>query len=118
MRSRNRDRVTVGTVEGLDSVPHGPSSPDTKTPNAVGPVTRASTGAHRSPSDGRPKYERLISGGPNPDPMEIVDSFDAGAGADGTVLGYDGLLGEVLLVGIIVTVYLIGVATNRNGRKI
>ncbi len=50
--------------------------------------------------------------------MEIADSFDAGAGADGTVLGYDGLLGEVLLVGIIVTVYLIGVATNRNGRKI
>lgn len=49
--------------------------------------------------------------------MGIVNSFDAEAGGDGTVLN-DGLLDEVILVGIILTIYLVGVATDRDGRKI
>lgn len=50
--------------------------------------------------------------------MGIVDSLDADVGGNGAALDYDELLSEVLFVGIILTVYLIGVATDRNGRKI
>ncbi len=49
--------------------------------------------------------------------MGIVDSLDAGVGGNGTVSD-DGLLDEVILVGIVLTIYLLGVATDRDGRKI
>ena len=50
--------------------------------------------------------------------MDQVDPSGAGGGGDGAVSDFGGLLTEVLLVGVVVTVYLIGVATDRDGRKI
>lgn len=50
--------------------------------------------------------------------MNQVDPSGAGGAGDGAVPDFGGLLTEVLLVGVIVTVYLIGVATDRDGRKI
>ena len=61
---------------------------------------------------------RLRPTGLNIDAMELVDSFDAGVGEGGIVSDYDGLLTEVLMVGVILAVYLVGVATDGDGRKI
>lgn len=61
---------------------------------------------------------RLNPGGSNGAVMNQVDPSGAGGAGDGAVPDFGGLLTEVLLVGVIVTVYLIGVATDRDGRKI
>ena len=60
----------------------------------------------------------LNSGGSNHVVMDQVDAFGAGGAGDGAVRDYSGLLTEALLVGVVVTVYLIGVATDQDGRKI
>ena len=60
----------------------------------------------------------LTSGGSNHAVMNQLDLSEAGGAGDGAVADYGGLLTEVLLVGVVVTVYLIGVATDQNGRKI
>ncbi len=60
----------------------------------------------------------LNSGGSNHAVMDQVDPSGAGGAGDGAVSDFGGLLTEVLLVGVVVTVYLIGVATDRDGRKI
>jgi len=61
---------------------------------------------------------RLTPTGSNRRTMERVDSLSAGVGGDGIVSDYDGLLTEVLLVGVILAVYLVGVATDQDGRKV
>lgn len=48
----------------------------------------------------------------------MVDSSEITAGGSGTVLDGDGLLSEVVLVAIVLTVYLVGVVTDRRGRVV
>lgn len=50
--------------------------------------------------------------------MESVSVLNGGTGGSGIVADSEGLLGEILAVGFILTVYLLGVATDRDGRKV
>ena len=50
--------------------------------------------------------------------MELAETFGIASAGDSIVPDFDGLLSEVLLVGVILTVYLVGVATDQDGRKI
>lgn len=50
--------------------------------------------------------------------MSMLDSLGAGTTATGGGLNYDGILSEILLGGVIVAIYVVGVLVDRNDRTV